>query len=128
MYIPVVYKKAQEIRADIQSTFQETSSSVLKLGGMCNSFKTGSRVCSKTQKVQSTTNSSIISCFCYQHAHSWTPQRQNPTSLPWAVDGNEKEKVSEHTVPLNIVMTSPGLDRTSSCQPFSDLWQLPSRL
>lgn len=77
-YIPVVYKKAQEIRADLQSMLQETSSSVLKLGGMCNSFKTGSRVCLKTQKAQGRTNGSFIICFCCQHTDSWTPKGRIP--------------------------------------------------
>lgn len=95
-YIPVVYKKAQEIRADLQSMFQETSSSVLKLGGTCNSFKTGSRVCSKTQKFQGTTQSSFISCFFYQHADNWTPQRHNPTSLLWELWNELRNKISEH--------------------------------
>lgn len=113
-YIPAVYKKAQEIRADLQSMFQETSSSVLKLGGMCNSFKTGSRVCSKTQKLQGTTNSSFISCFCYQHTDSWTSQRQNPTSLLWELWKEMRKKISEHTVSLNNVKTSPGLDWTAA--------------
>lgn len=78
--------------------FQDTSSPVLKLGGMSNSFKTGSRVCLKTQQVEGTTKSSFISCFFYQHADSWTPLRQNPSSLLWELWKEMRKKVSDHTV------------------------------
>lgn len=75
----------------------ETSRSVLKLGGMCNSFKTGSQVCSKNQKVQGTTKTSFIADF---FTSMWTAGLLKAEShLPslGAVEGNEKKHFWTHS-------------------------------
>lgn len=87
----VVYKKAQEIRADLQSMLPETSSSLLKLGGMCNSFKTGSQVCSKNQKVQGTTKTSFIADFFTNMRTAGLLKAESHLPSLGAVEGNEKE-------------------------------------